>query len=370
MAVKIPFGDLTREYRSIGKEIDDAVNRTLSSGWYVLGKELEKFERKFADYVGTDYCVGCANGTDAITIALLALGIQNGDEVITQVNTCIPTVCGIVNSKAVPQFCDVENESLMINVEDLKNRITKKTKVIIPVNLYGASADYDSLINFADIMGIPIIEDCAQSHGSTFKDDFTGTFGAMGTFSFYPSKNLGAYGDGGAVVTNDESLYKNLLTARNYGQKKRYYHTSFGLNSRLDEIQAAILSVKLDHLDAWNNRRVEIAERYNKHFGNSTKITPLKFSDDIRSVYHLYVIKTEDRENLAEHLSDKGVTTLIHYPVPCHLQEAYSYLGYTTGDFPVAESNAAKILSLPIFPQLSNLEVDYTAKCVKEFYGE
>ncbi|CAN5486195.1 DegT/DnrJ/EryC1/StrS family aminotransferase [soil metagenome] len=367
--MKINFGDLSREYNEISELVNKAVNNVLSSGWFILGNELSEFEKKFAEYICSKYCVGCANGTDAITLSLMALGIQTGDEVITQVNTCIPTICGIVNSGAVPVFCDIIDDTLMMDPIDAAAQITGKTKAILPVNLFGSSADYERLTEISNKYKIPLIEDCAQSVGAKFEGRRTGTFGSMGAFSFYPSKNLGAYGDAGAVVTDNVDYYNRLLMLRNYGQEVRYYHTVFGINSRLDEIQAAILCEKLNYLDKWTARRQELAEMYNKGFADNPCITIVKVPENVENVYHLYVIKIKNREELQQYLTSKDIHTLIHYPIPCHLQKAYEYLGFKEGDFKIAERNANEILSLPMYPQLKDSEVEYVIKSINDFYA-
>jgi len=366
--MRVPFGDLSREYKEIANEINYSIEEVLNSGWFILGKQVDTFEKKFAEYVGTKFAVGCANGTDAITLSLLAIDIQDGDEVITQTNTCIPTICGIVNTNAKPVFCDINDHDLMMDASDVLNKITSKTKAIIPVNLFGASADYEALNKISKEYSIPLIEDCAQSIGSKYKSQKTGTFGLMGCFSFYPSKNLGGYGDGGAITTNRNELCQKLLMLRNYGQEKRYYHSTFGLNSRLDEIQAAILSTKMNYLDNWNQERKRIAKLYDDAFEKNKNVTPLKFDRSVEPVYHLYIIKVKDREKLQEYLMSKNISTLIHYPINCHLQKAYKYLGYKEGDFKIAEKNSKEILSLPIFPQMEESEIEYIIKCIKDFY--
>ncbi len=364
----VPFADVSREYKSISNEINESIERVLKSGWFILGKEVEHFESKLAEYIGTTYAVGCANGTDAITLTLLALEIGDGDEVITQTNTCIPTICGIVNANAKPVLCDIYENDLMINTERITEKITSKTKAILPVNLYGAAAGYTSLNKITQDYGIPSIEDCAQSIGSQYNNQKTGSFGIMGCFSFYPSKNLGCYGDGGAITTNNYELYKKLLMLRNYGQEKRYYHSTFGLNSRLDEIQAAILSEKLNYLDIWNSARKKIAGLYDNAFNNNENVIPLSFDKGVESVYHLYIVKVNNREKLQVYLTSKNISTLIHYPIPCHLQKAYEYLGYKQNDFPVAERASKSILSLPVFPQMEESEVEYVIKSINDFY--
>ncbi|MEP7146328.1 MAG: DegT/DnrJ/EryC1/StrS family aminotransferase [bacterium] len=366
--MKVPFGDLLREYNGLSNEIDGSIERVLKSGWFILGKEVENFEKNFAKFIGTKYSVSCANGTDAITLSLRALNIKDGDEVITQTNTCIPTVCGIVNANATPVFCDVNDDNLMININDIIKKITDRTKAIIPVNLFGASADYDKIMEISERYSIPVIEDCAQSHGSKFGDQKTGTFGKTGCFSFYPSKNLGCYGDGGAVTTNHDEIYHKLLMLRNYGQEKRYFHSELGINSRLDEMQAAILNTKLTHLDGWNKIRQNIASRYDKAFEKDENVTVVRPGDKVKSVYHLYIVKVRSRERLQEYLTAHGISTLIHYPVPSHLQKAYDYLGYKEGDFEISEKNSKLILSLPVFPQMEETEVDHVIKNIRDFY--
>lgn len=366
--MNILFGDLKREYSEISDRIDYAVKNVLNKGWFVLGEELSTFEKRFSEYIGTKYAAGCASGTDAITLALSALEHSDKTEVIVQTNTCVPTICGIINAGLKPVFCDVEDESLMMKINDAENKINENTLAIMPVHLYGASADMKQLSELSKKYNIYLVEDCAQSHGSQLDDKNTGTFGSMSCFSFYPSKNLGCYGDGGAVLTNDDIFYERLLKLRNYGQEKRYYHITYGYNSRLDEIQAAILNVKLNYLDEWNNMRKRIAKIYDDSFNKGSFIKPLKFNSDVSSVYHLYVIKSEHREELQKYLYENGIATLIHYPIPCHLQKSFEYLKYKSGDFPVSEKNATKILSLPLYPQLKNEEIDYIINTINSFY--
>lgn len=364
----ISFGDLAKEYAYLKKTINRNILKVLSSGRFILGREVEEFEKAFAEYVGVSYCIGCASGTDAINLALRALDLPEHAQVITQVNTCVPTVSAIVNSGAKPCFCDICENSLMMDASDLEKRINKNTKAIIPVNLYGASADYDKLIHLSQRYSIPLIEDCAQSHGARFKGKKTGVFGIMGCFSFYPSKNLGCYGDAGAIVTSNARLYKKLIMLRNYGQKNRYEHAYHGLNSRLDELQAAILKTKLKFLYKWNERRRQIAKIYDVFLKGLNDVTHIKFEDGAESVFHLYVIRVKHRKKLQDYLTKKGITTLIHYPIPCHLQKAYRYLGYKKGDFPIAEKVATQILSIPLHPYLKDEEAEYIAKNIKVFY--
>lgn len=364
--ITVPFGDLRRQYRSLQTEIDQSVSRVLERGWFVLGQEVVHFEREFAAYLGSKYAVGVASGTEAIQLALMATGVGPGDEVITPANTCVPTVAGITATGARPVLVDIDSASLNINPAKIEGAITPRTKAILPVQLYGQSADMDSIIEIANHHKIAVIEDAAQAHGATFKDRKLGTLGRAGCFSFYPSKNLGAFGDGGAVVTDDPELDARLRKLRNYGEERRYLHTTKGINSRLDEIQAAILRAKLPYLDRWNERRREIAQIYNNEIGNKAIIKPEEMAYG-RSNYHLYVIRCERRDRLQDHLAENGVTTLIHYPVPIHLQPANSDLGHATGEFPVAERCANEVLSLPIFPELTEEEILHVVRCANSF---
>lgn len=363
----IKFAEFGRQYNQIKVEIDEAIHRVLDSGWYILGQEGQSFEREFAGYIGSKHAVGCASGTEAIALALMALEIGLGDEVITVPNTAVPTVTGISMTGATPVLIDIEPDTLMMDVEKLKDVITERTKAIVPVHLFGSSVKMNRLMEIAQEYNIPVVEDCAQSHGSKYCENITGTFGRLAAFSFYPSKNLGCYGDGGAITTNDKILYEKLLMLRNYGQEKRYYHTINGINSRLDEIQAAILRVKLNKLDNWNNKRRFLASIYNEKL-SGLPIKMLFIPQDVESVNHLFVIRTEKRDELQEYLSNQGIQTLIHYPIPIHLQKAYSYLGYTKGAFPISEQVAKEILSLPMWPELTVPEVELIVQAIRKFF--
>lgn len=364
--MEIPFGDLGRHYRLIKSEIDLAVSRVLESGWFVLGNELKEFEKNFAFYSNSKRAIGVGSGTDAIHLALVAAGVQSGDEVITVPNTAVPTLSAISLTNATPVFVDINPLTFCLNVEQIQSKITAKTKAIVPVHLYGHPCQMDQIMEIAHQHSLKVIEDCAQSHGATFKGQSAGTFGDFGAFSFYPSKNLGAFGDAGLVTTQLDENAQQIKYYRNYGQTERYYHKVKGFNSRLDEMQAAILSVKLHHLSKWTGRRREIAQLYNNHIRNDNITLPVE-SEYAMHVYHLYVLRTKKRKELRAWLSKNGIGTQIHYPVPCHLQEAYKELNYKLGDFPVAEEYANQVLSLPNYPELTDKEVLYICDKINQF---
>ncbi|HEY6328545.1 MAG TPA: DegT/DnrJ/EryC1/StrS family aminotransferase [Blastocatellia bacterium] len=367
--IAIPFGDLKRQYVSIRDEIDSACRRVLEKGWFVLGDEVAAFESEFARYLGASHSVGVGSGTEALHLALLALGAAPGGEVIIPANTCVPTASAISVAGCTPVLVDVDPKTFNIDPARVKEAITARTCAIIPVHLYGQSADLDPILEIAEQHRVRVIEDVAQGHGSTYKGRKLGTFGAAGCFSFYPSKNLGAYGDGGAVVVADEELSARLKSLRSYGENGRYFHSRKGVNSRLDELQAAILRVKLRHLDEWNDRRRKIAARYNSEIVNPmiSKPAPCRYGAEN---YHLYVIRCRWRDDLKEHLAVLGIGTLIHYPVPIHLQEAYKELGKGRGDYAAAEACADEVLSLPMFPELSETEISHIVESVNSFAPE
>lgn len=367
---KLLVCDLKREHRAIRKEIEDAVRRSLDSGWYILGKELEAFEDAFARYIGSSNALGVASGTEALQIALMALSIGRGDEVITAVNTAIPTVMAITAAGARPKFVDADEDTLNISVDGLRRAVTKRTKAIIPVHLYGNPCAIQEVLRIADRHGIKVVEDCAQAHGAAYKNRKVGTFGDIGAFSFYPTKNLGCYGDGGAVVTDDKKLAGKVRLLRNYGQSTRYLCDMEGINSRLDEIQAAILRVKLSRLGHSITRRIGIASLYEKHLEDIPEVTPPSVMPDTKHSFHLYVIRCARRDALKDFLAKNNIEAQIHYPVPLHLQKAFGYLGYKKGDFPVAEKLAGEVLSLPMFPELTDREVCGVCSHIRDFYRE
>ena len=337
--MKIDLSVLNIQYKLHQQEYEAAALRVLCSGWYVLGPEVEAFENEFAAYVGCKYCVGVNSGLDALTLSINALGIGAGDEVLVPANTYIATVLAI----------------------------TKKTKAIMPVHLYGQACDMDKIMNIADKYNLRVVEDCAQSHGAKYKGTMTGAFGNAGCFSFYPTKNLGAFGDAGAVVTDDEGLYKKLKMLRNYGSEKKYHNQIEGVNSRLDEMQAALLRVKLSHLDELNAERVAIARRYNTEIKNPAIQLPSMRVAENNHVYHQYVIRTKKRDEFQKYLADNGIKTVIHYPIPPHLAECYQHLGYGKGNFPIAEKYADEVLSLPMFNGMTEPEINYVIKCCNLF---
>lgn len=366
MVSHVPFGDIKLRYHSLKAEIDAATARVLESGHYILGPELERFEANFARTVGVEHAVGCASGTEAIYLALAAAGVGSGDEVITVAHTAVPTISAISMTGATPVFVDIDPRTYVMDVSKVAEKITSKTKAIVPVHLYGQAVDMEPLMELADSRGIPVIEDIAQATLATYKKKQVGTIGQLGAYSFYPSKNLGAFGDGGAVVTNSRELHEKLIRLRNYGQSKRYHHDSIGINSRLDEIQCAILSAQLPMVPKWNERRKEIASRYSAGLHGHV-IVPFE-SPFCGHVYHLYVIQSNDRDGLQKYLAERGIHTLIHYPIPAHQQKAYQYLGYKSGSLPVTETITKRILSLPMFPELANDQIDYVIQEVREYH--
>jgi len=362
----ISFSGLSEQYRSLSTEIDGAIRRVMKSAWYILGKEVDSFENAFASYCGTTYAIGCASGTDAIALSLMALNIGKGDEVITVPNTAMPTVSAISMAGATPVFVDIDDYYLM-DTKKIKRSITKKTKAILPVHLYGQMADMDKIMALAKQYNLKVVEDACQSHGAKYKGLKAGSVGDAGCFSFYPTKNLGCFGDGGAITTNCAKLYEKLLMMRNYGQRDRYLYSIKGINSRLDELQAAVLRVKLAYLDRWNKQRRKIAHLYNKLLGDVCTVPMQK--EGSYHVFHLYVIRVRDRKALQSYLKENGVDTLIHYPLPIHLQKAYMDLGYKRGDFCCAERSADEIISLPIHPYLSSNSVKHICMKIKSIAG-
>ena len=356
---------LDRGFYMYQKEFEDAAIRVLRSGWYIMGNELKKFETEFAGYTGAKYCVGLGNGLDALTLAVRALGIGEGDEVIVQGNTYIASVMGISINGATPVFVEPD-EYYMPDVTKLEEKLTDKTKAVMVVHLYGHAADMESICAFCKKHNLKLIEDCAQSHGSCFKGKMTGTFGDIGCFSFYPSKNLGAFGDGGAIVTDNKEYEERIRTLRNYGSKVRYYNEEVGVNSRLDEIQAALLSVRLAHMDELTNEKKEIGARYLDKIKNDKLILP-KTAEGSDHIYHQFVIRTTEREKLINYLNDKNISTIIHYPVPPHLSKAYEYLGVKKGSLPVTEKYADEVLSIPMYNGLTKEEQDYVIDVLNAF---
>ncbi len=360
----IEFNDLKPQHRELREEIRSAVEQVLDDGWFVLGRQGEAFEREFADYCGVAHCVGVGSGTEAIHLGLLAAGVQPGDDVATVSLTAVPTASAISFAGARPVFVDVDPRTFTMDPDKLESSLTPRTRAILPVHLYGQAADMDPILEVGRRHGIPVIEDACQGHGAEYKGRRAGSLGIMAAFSFYPTKNLGASGDGGAVTTDDPELADRLRLLRNYGQRKRYYHESKGFNSRLDEIQAAILRVKLRHLNRWNEARRAKARLYDSLLQEVVRPAEAGYA---RHVYHLYVIRSRRRDELQRFLAERGIGTLIHYPVPVHLQEAYQDLGLSRGTFPSTERCAEEILSLPLYPELPDEQIAEVAETINRF---
>lgn len=354
MTEPIKFIDLLGEYNSIKKDINGAIQRTLDSGTYILGEEVQKFEQKFSKYIGTKYCVGLASGTDALTLAIKSLNLKKNDSILMPANV-YPTVFGVALSGVNIKLADVNPNSLNIDIENIKKAYTKDVKVIIVVHLYGNPVDLSPIQRFCKDKKIYLIEDCAQAAGSMYKNKKVGSFGDVACFSFYPTKNLGTYGDGGAVVTNNKNIFEKVKSLRMYGEQGRYNSVELGHNSRLDELHASILSTKLKFLDKSNIKRHKIAKLYNSLLPVS--ITPVLENKYSKSNYHLYVVKSEKRDEMINILKLNNIPFAVHYPVPIHMVKTFSYLGYKKGDFPITESSSLQILSLPIYPDINKNDV-------------
>jgi dTDP-4-amino-4,6-dideoxygalactose transaminase len=357
MSPDVPFNDLARQAAQHREALQDVAMRVLDGGRYIFGEELERFEDSFASFCGCRHAVGVASGTDAITVALQAVGVEPGDEVITAANTCVPTIVGIELAGATPVLVDCDEAAYTIDSTRVEEAITERTRAILPVHLYGQCADLDPLLALAQRHGIDVLEDCAQAHGAEYGGRRAGSIGRAAAFSFYPTKNLGALGDGGAVVTNDTEVAARARLLRNYGERERFEHVLRGRNSRLDALQAALLAAKLVHLDEWNGRRRSLAERYRLGLEGSGVITPLEL-EGRRHVYHLYVVRVARREVFRRTLAAAGIQTAVHYPTPVHLQPAYRDLRPAGRSLATSERIADEIVSLPLFPELYDDEVE------------
>ena len=355
--MKIDLAILGRQFQLHQAEYEEAALKVLRSGWYILGREVENFEKEFAKYLGAKFCVGVNSGLDALTLSVRALGIGAGDEVIVPANTYIATVLAITANGATPIFVEPD-EFHNLDASKIEAAVTAKTKAIMVVHLYGQAAQMDKICAVAQKYNLKLVEDCAQSHGAKFGGKMTGTFGNAGCFSFYPTKNLGGFGDGGMVATDDEELAKTLKMLRNYGSEVKYHNKLEGVNSRLDEMQAALLRVKLSHLDELNDERKRIAEKYLNGIKNPRLILP-QLRAGSEHVYHQFVVRTERRDEFKKYLEDSGIKTVIHYPIPPHLAECYERLGYKRGDFPIAEQYADEVLSLPMFNGMTDEEINF-----------
>ncbi len=365
--MSIPFVDLKTQYQNLKEDINQRMQSVMENTAFILGDEVSLFEKKFAEFTQSKHCIGVSSGTDALQLALRVLEIGPGDEVITVANTFIATSLAISYVGATPVLVDCDKEDYTIDVEGIKKAITDKTKAIIPVHLYGQPARMKEIKEIATEHGLYIIEDACQAHGASLDGISAGSFGDIGCFSFYPGKNLGGYGDGGAITTNDEHIAEKLRMLREYGQKKKYYHSSKGMNNRLDALQAAILNVKLDHLADWNESRRKAAALYTELLSDIPQIETPHTREGAEHVFHLYVIRHPERDKLLTYLHEKEVYAGIHYPVPIHLQEAYVDLDYHKGSFPITEAYADTILSLPLFPEITEEQIKEVVSCIKEF---
>ncbi len=362
----IPCNDSKRLFKQYQDEFENAALEVLRSGWYVLGQNVKAFEEEFAKSISSRFCVGVDNGTNAIKLGIQALGIKDGDEVIVQANTYIATVLGITANRATPVFVE-PNDFYNIDGNQIEDKITKKTKAIIVTHLYGQATNMEKILALCKKYNLFLLEDCAQSHYAEYKGKKVGTFGQFGFFSFYPTKNIGAFGDGGAIVTDDEELYKKVMMLRNYGSVVRYqFELENGSNSRLDEMQAALLRVKINHRDEITNEKIAIAKAYLKGISNPLIELP-KVDKDCTSVWHLFVMKVDDRDAFVKHMLDCGVKTDIHYPIPPHLSKCYEYLGHKVGDYPKTEYLANHIIDLPIFNGMTNEEIEEIIKAVNSY---
>lgn len=362
----IPCLDLKRQYLQIKSEVLAVTEQVFDQTAFSGGPFVEQFEKDFADFCQTQYAIGCNNGTTALHLAMLALGIGPGDEVIVPANTFIATAWGVSYVGAIPVFVDCTADTWQLDPHKIEEKITPKTKAIIGVHLYGQPCDIDAIKAIAQKHNLFFVEDAAQAQGANYKGQRVGGFGELACFSFYPGKNLGAFGEAGGLTTNNQEYYKHILSLRNHGMVVRYYHDEIGYNYRMDGLQGAILSIKLAKLDAWNARRKEIAHRYQTEISNP-KITLQTQPAWADSIYHLFVVTTPDRDSFMEYLKVNGIFAGLHYPVPCHLQKAYSHLGYQLGDFPNSELLASQCASLPMFPELTDEEVSYTIKVINQY---
>lgn len=365
--MKIDFAVLGRQYNKYQTEYEEAALRVLRSGWYILGNELDSFEKMYAEYMGVKYCIGVGNGLDSLRLALTALGIGKGDEVIVQDNTFIATALAISENGATPVFVDAD-EFFGIDPQKIEAVITEKTKAIMTVHLYGQPCEMDTILEIAHKHNLKVVEDCAQCHGALYKGKKCGTFGDAACFSFYPMKPIGAFGDAGAVITNSDEVDERVRMLRNYGSKVKYHHELLGINSRMDEIQAAITSVNAKHVNDGNAERKAIADKYKAGINNPlVKIPAVRPETD--HVYHVFPVLCEKRDELAQYLADADIHAQIHYPIPCHMAGCYKELGYKEGQFPVAEGYGKHEMSLPIYVGLTDEEINYIIETINNFKG-
>jgi dTDP-4-amino-4,6-dideoxygalactose transaminase len=367
--MKVPFVDLKAQYVSIQAEIDAAIREIISNTTFIGGKPVNDFEAAFAELYGINHCISVANGTDSLYIIMKMLGIGAGDEVITVANSWISSSETISQTGAKPVFLDIDPDYFSLNELLLEAAITPNTKAIMPVHLHGQAVNMDEVMRIADRYKLPVIEDCAQSHFSEFKGKRVGTFGIAASFSFYPGKNLGAYGDAGAIITNDAALAEKCKMYARHGALKKHEHQIEGINSRLDGLQAAILSVKLPHILDWTASRIRCADAYDQLLSGISEIVTPKRRADTRHSYHLYVIRAKNRDGLANFLKERNIETAIHYPTALPNLKAYAYLGHKAEDFPVATAYQSQIISLPIYPELNSAQMEYVVESIKSFYS-
>lgn len=365
--MKIDFVDLKRQYQNIKQEIDEAINTVVSEANFILGKDVDSFEERFSTLIGAKHCISVANGTDSLFIIMKSLGIGKGDEVITVCNSWISSSETIGLTGATPIFTDINPDTLLMDIDDLKSKITKNTKAIIPVHLFGNPCNIEAIKEIAEEHNLLIIEDCAQSHLATSNGNNVGTFGIASSFSFFPGKNLGAYGDAGCILTNNEDLARKCRIFARHGALRKHDHLIEGINSRMDNLQAAILNVKIKHLEKWTEQRREIAKEYIKGLNELPVIIP-ELEKNTNSSYHLFIIQIRERDELKDFLESNGVSCGIHYPKIIPLQKAYSNYGYTEKDFPTGFEKQSQILSLPIFPEMTSNEINFVLKKIHEFY--
>ena len=362
--MEVSFNNLERQYHKYQKEYEDKALKILREGSYILGEEVEKFENEFSKFIGTNYAVGVDNGLNALVLTIRALGIGNGDEVIVQANTFIASVMSITMNGAIPVFVEPD-EFFNIDVDKIEEKITSNTKAILVVHLYGQASNMERIVEICKKYNLKLIEDCAQAHGASFNGTNVGSFG-IGCFSFYPSKNLGAFGDGGAIATNDDEFAQKIKVLRNYGSEKRYYNKVVGYNSRLDELQAGLLRVKLNHFDELTEERRKIAQRYLNEINNKYISLP-KTREGATHVWHLFVVQVENREKLIKYLEKNNIGSLVHYPIPPHLSEAYEKLGYKEGSLPITEKYAKTVLSLPLYNGMIDKEISFVIDTINKF---
>jgi len=367
--MKVPLVDLVTQYKNIKSEMDAAIHGVLDSGAFILGPAVKEFEKNMAEYTGVKHAVGVASGTDAIQLALMAYDIGQGDEVITTPMTFVATVEVMVLLGIKPVFVDIDPNTYNIDPDQIEDKITSRTKAIVPVHLYGQCADMDAINDIARRHNLVVIEDSAQAVGATYKGKKATSLGDAGCLSFFPSKNLGAYGDGGMVLTDNDEIADRVRKLRVHGSATKYQHVYLGVNSRLDSLQAAILNVKLNYIDQWNEMRGQNAAKYNERLKDTPAVTPFVADTNVH-IYHQYTIQVGDRDGLQVYLKENEIATGIHYPIPLHLQPAYQNLGYTKGDFPVAEEVSSHVVSLPMYPELPEERIDYTTEHIKKFLSK